>query len=86
MSFPFRLNVRPDLFSHLVKHLRSVVEGFPDERTGETTYSMADAALGAFSVFVTQSPSFLDFQPRRGIERNRVRRRRRHAWPPDLRP
>jgi len=44
MSFPFRLNVRPDLFSHLVKHLRSVVEGFPDERTGETTYSMADAA------------------------------------------
>jgi len=63
MSFPFRLNVRPDTFSRLVEHLRSVVERFPDERTGsETVYSMADAALGAFSVFFTQSPSFLDFQ------------------------
>ena len=41
---------------------REVVERFPDERTGDTTYSMADAALGAFSVFFTQSPSFLDFQ------------------------
>jgi hypothetical protein len=40
-----------------------VVERFPDERTGDNTvYSMADAALGAFSVFFTQSPSFLDFQ------------------------
>jgi len=62
MSFPFRLNFCPDLFSHLVKYLRSVVAGFPDERTGDTTYSMADAALGAFSVFFTQSPSWLDFQ------------------------
>jgi hypothetical protein len=40
-----------------------VVERFPDERTdAETVYSMADAALGAFSVFFMQSPSFLDFQ------------------------
>jgi len=63
MSFPFRLNVHPDTFSRLVEHLRSAVERFPDERTGrETVYSMADAALGAFSVFFTQSPSFLDFQ------------------------
>ena len=63
MSFPFRLNTRPDTFSRLVEHLRSVVERFPDARTGnETLYSMADAALGAFSVFFTQSPSFLDFQ------------------------
>jgi hypothetical protein len=63
MSFPFRLNTRPDTFSRLVEHLRSVVERFPDARTGsETVYTMADAALGAFSVFFTQSPSFLDFQ------------------------
>jgi len=63
MSFPFRLNVRPDTFNRLVEHFRSVVERFPDARTGaETVYSMADAALGAFSVFFTQSPSFLDFQ------------------------
>ncbi len=31
-------------------------------RAANTVYSMADAALGAFSVFFTQSPSFLDFQ------------------------
>jgi hypothetical protein len=63
MSFPFRLNVRPDTFSRLVEHFRSVTESFPDARTGsETVYTMADAALGAFSVFFTQSPSFLDFQ------------------------
>lgn len=63
MSVPFRLSVRPDTLSRLVEHFRSTVERFPDERTGsETIYSMADAALGAFSVFFTQSPSFLDFQ------------------------
>ncbi len=62
MSFPFRAQVRPDTFNRLVEYLRSVVERFPDERTGDTLYSMADAALGAFSVFFTQSPSFLDFQ------------------------
>jgi hypothetical protein len=63
MSFPFRCNVRPDTFSRLVEQLRSAVERFPDVRTGsETLYTMADAALGAFSVFFTQSPSFLDFQ------------------------
>jgi hypothetical protein len=63
MSFPFRAGVRPDTFNRLVEYLRSVVERFPDERTGaETVYSMADAALGAFSVFFMQSPSFLDFQ------------------------
>jgi hypothetical protein len=63
MSFPFRFNTRPDTFNRLVEHFRSVAERFPDTRTGsETVYTMADAALGAFSVFFTQSPSFLDFQ------------------------
>jgi hypothetical protein len=63
MSFPFRFNVRPATFHCLVEHLRSAVERFPDVRTGsETLYTMADAARGAFSVFFTQSPSFLDFQ------------------------
>jgi hypothetical protein len=34
-----------------------------NRRTGDNVqYSMADAAIGAFSVFFTQSPSFLDFQ------------------------
>ena len=62
MSFPFRAQVRPDTFGLLVEQLRSTVECFPDVRTGDIRYSMADAALGAFSVFFTQSPSFLDFQ------------------------
>lgn len=36
---------------------------FPDRRTGSNTrYSLRDAALGAFSVFFTQSPSFLAHQ------------------------
>ena len=36
---------------------------FPDKRTGKTIqYRMEDVALGAFSVFFTQSPSFLAFQ------------------------
>ena len=63
MSFPFRLNTRPETCSRLVEYLRTVVERFPDTRTGsDTTYAMSDAGLGAFSVFFTQSPSFLDFQ------------------------
>ena len=36
---------------------------FPDKRTGKNrVYSMEDAALGAFAVFHTQSPSFLAHQ------------------------
>lgn len=63
MSFPFRAELRPSTFNRLVEVFRSTVERFPDERTGENVvYSMADAAIGAFSVFFTQSPSFLDFQ------------------------
>jgi hypothetical protein len=63
MSFPFQPGLRPSTFNRLVEIFRSIVERFPDERTGDNVvYSMADAALGAFSVFFTQSPSFLDFQ------------------------
>jgi hypothetical protein len=40
-----------------------VIQGFPDKRTGNNTqFTIEDAALGAFSVFFTQSPSFLSFQ------------------------
>ena len=50
-------------FNRLVEVLRSTFEKFPDIRTGDNvTYSMVDAAMGAFSVFFTQSSSFLDFQ------------------------
>jgi hypothetical protein len=62
MSFPLQSDYQPSTFNRLVAHLRSTFEQLPDGRTGKTKYSMADAALAAFSVFFTQSPSFLDFQ------------------------
>jgi hypothetical protein len=47
----------------LIKELRIASSSFPDNRTGTNTrYSMEDVVLGAFSVFLTQSPSFLSFQ------------------------
>jgi len=40
-----------------------VLSDLPDDRTGKNiVYMIVDAALGAFAVFFTQSPSFLDFQ------------------------
>ena len=63
MSLPFQPGLRPQTFNALVAFFRSTVDRFPDERTGDNVeYSMADAAMGAFSVFFTQSPSFLDSQ------------------------
>ena len=63
MSFPFRSGYHPSTFNRLVECFRATVERFPDERTGDNVeYSMADAGIGAFSVFFTQSPSFLDSQ------------------------
>ena len=50
-------------FDQLVKGFRRVVGAFPDQRTGtNTSYSMEDFASSAFSVFFTQSPSFLTYQ------------------------
>ena len=50
-------------YDDMLNHVRSVFTTLPDSRTGKNTvYSMEDAALGAFSVFFTQSPSFPDFQ------------------------
>jgi hypothetical protein len=47
----------------LVKQIKEAAGGFPDLRTGKNTqYEMEDAAMGAFSVFFTQSPSFLGYQ------------------------
>jgi len=63
MSFPFRSGLKPSIFNRLVEHLRLITEQFPDIRVGDNTqYSMEDAAMGAFSVFFMQSPSFLDAQ------------------------
>lgn len=51
------------IFDEIVLYFRSIVEEFPDKRTGKNKhYQMSDAALSAFSVFFTQSPSFLAHQ------------------------
>jgi hypothetical protein len=50
-------------FDSLVRKLHQLIESFPDPRTGKNlSKSMKDAALGAFSIFFTQSPSFLSYQ------------------------
>ena len=47
-------------FNDLVGHLRQVLAGLPDRPKGKNFSSaMADFGLSAFSVFFTQSPSFL---------------------------
>jgi hypothetical protein len=50
-------------FKHLIGHLRTVLAEQPDGRTGQNlSYEMEDFGLSAFSVFFTQSPSFLAHQ------------------------
>jgi hypothetical protein len=51
------------LFDTLVESFRQRLSSLPDKRTGKNTcYGMEDAALSAFSVFFTQTPSFLAYQ------------------------
>ncbi len=50
-------------FDMMVRQLRNAIYNFPDKRNGQNTqYSIEDIALSGFSVFFTQSPSFLAFQ------------------------
>lgn len=50
-------------FDELVGYIKVQFALLPDQRTGfNTQYSIQDAALSAFSVFFTQSPSFLYHQ------------------------
>lgn len=47
----------------LIKRIKQSFEEFRDVRTGENTqYDMVDVGMGAFSVFFTQTPSFLAYQ------------------------
>jgi len=47
----------------LVQRIKQSFGGFCDVRTGQNRqYAMVDAGMGAFSVFFTQSPSFLAYQ------------------------
>ncbi len=59
-------------FNHLMTNLHAGLDHLPDYRTGKNTqYTIKDAALAAFSVFFTQSPSFLAHQ--RLLERSKGR-------------
>lgn len=50
-------------FTSLMKKTRRVFGGFANPRTGKNiSYPMEDFGMGAFSVFFTQSPSFLAHQ------------------------
>ena len=50
-------------FDDIIRFFHEVLQKLPDKRTGKNTrYGMEDAALSAFSVFFTQSPSFLSYQ------------------------
>jgi len=48
-----------EIFQGLLSGLRAVCAVFPDGRRGAVDYSMADIGLSAFSLFFTQSESFL---------------------------
>lgn len=51
------------MFDTLVSSFRQMLSTLPDKRTGKNSrYGMEDAALSAFSVFFTQTPSFLAYQ------------------------
>jgi hypothetical protein len=55
----------PLRFDDLRTALQRQVDQLPDCRKGQNTrYRIQDAALGAFGVFFTQSPSFLEYQRR----------------------
>src|SRR5712692_3335964 len=53
---------KPATFTQFIRVLRSTLATFPDQRTGKNKhYALVDAAVGAFAVFFTQSPSFLAY-------------------------
>ena len=58
--------------THLIKELEAVFEQFPDNRSGKNSrYELADAGMGAFSVFFTQCPSFLARQQELKLQKGR---------------
>lgn len=62
----------PLSFDALRRVIVDAFERLPDHRSGQNVkYSMRDAAMGAFSVFFMQCPSFLAFQ--RNMQRRRGR-------------
>jgi len=63
MSSPFKPKADSLKFDCLIKNLREIGDNLLDPRTGKNTkYDMQDAVLSAFSLFFTQSRSFLNHQ------------------------
>lgn len=63
MASPGGDSLKPLSFPQLLEYFRGVLRDLPDKRTGSNCrYRMEDAALGAFALFFTQSPSFLAYQ------------------------
>jgi hypothetical protein len=57
-------------FDQLIGRLRDCLGALPDKRTGANTqYTMENIGLSAFSVFFTQSPSFLSHQKSMEIDK-----------------
>jgi len=60
MSSPFKPKTDSLKFDSFIESLREIGSNLLDPRTGENTkYDMQDAVLSAFSLFFTQSRSFL---------------------------
>jgi hypothetical protein len=54
---------QPSTFPQFIRAFRAAIATGPDKRKGKNKhYALVDAALGAFAVFFTQSPSFLAYQ------------------------
>ena len=49
-------------FKNLLSKFREQAKSFPDKRAENKSHGIEEVALGAFSVFFTQFPSFLSFQ------------------------
>lgn len=57
------LSLKSLSFHHQISRLHDLFESFPDTRNpSNTSKKFNDAAMGAFSLFFTQSPSFLAYQ------------------------
>lgn len=59
-------------FKQMVEVLQTTFDALPEHRRGKNVqYALSDAAVGAFAVFFTQSPSFLAYQ--RDMQRQKGR-------------
>lgn len=84
MAFPFSPKPPPSTTPTLIARIHTTFRELPDERRGgnRQRYIVDDAALSAFSVFFTQSPSFLDDQRRMQRRRGRNNAQSRFGVPP----